>query len=86
MAAMKMKQILTWILRRKDAMGVAMDLRVIVSLIAIIIQKYTRILCDPFRRDIEYAPLISKVAEKRMKIAYQRLSRKRSNRHYQLRV
>ena len=39
MAAMKMKQILTWILRRKEAMGVAMDLRVIVSLIAIIIQK-----------------------------------------------
>ena len=36
--AMKMKQILTWILRRKEAMGVAVDLHA-VSFIAIIIQK-----------------------------------------------
>ena len=36
--ATEMKQILTWILRRKEAIGVAVDLQV-VSLIAIIIKK-----------------------------------------------
>ena len=46
-----MKQILTWILRRKEAIGVAVDLQV-VSLIAIIIKKNKDIRFYVIPRDV----------------------------------